>query len=254
MVILTDDQRDLNYQPTRVNIINAIKWLVGGSKPGDSLLFHFSGHGGRVKDRDGDEVGGYDSCIYPVDHKRASHILDDELNVLMVRYLPAGVRLTAIFDCCHSGSGLDLPYLYNHDGSLKRFFPMREAFEDLKAAGGRGLLFNPVGTALRLAGSVMSSVGNSGAEERSKATKSTYADVVMFSGCKDSQTSADTFVGGVGATGAMSYALIKALTDQPHQTYLSLLSHVRAILSQKYSQKPQLSSGRPMDMNSYFIM
>jgi len=31
---------------------------------------------------------------------------------IMVKPLPAGCRLTAIFDCCHSGSLLDLPYEY----------------------------------------------------------------------------------------------------------------------------------------------
>ena len=31
---------------------------------------------------------------------------------IMVKKLPAGCRLTAIFDCCHSGSALSLPYEY----------------------------------------------------------------------------------------------------------------------------------------------
>lgn len=30
---------------------------------------------------------------------------------IMVKPLPAGCRLTAIFDSCHSGSSLDLPYI-----------------------------------------------------------------------------------------------------------------------------------------------
>ena len=31
---------------------------------------------------------------------------------ILVKPLPAGCRLTALFDCCHSGSVLDLPYEY----------------------------------------------------------------------------------------------------------------------------------------------
>lgn len=31
---------------------------------------------------------------------------------ILVKPLPPGCRLTAIFDCCHSGSVLDLPYEY----------------------------------------------------------------------------------------------------------------------------------------------
>lgn len=57
-----------------------------------------SGHGGQVKDVSGDEDDGYDECIYPVDYKQTSHILDDDLHAIMVRPLPAGCRLTAIFD------------------------------------------------------------------------------------------------------------------------------------------------------------
>jgi uncharacterized caspase-like protein len=50
IVVLTDDQQNPSYQPTRANIVNAIRWLVDGAQPGDSLLFHFSGHGSHQKD------------------------------------------------------------------------------------------------------------------------------------------------------------------------------------------------------------
>ena len=50
MIMLTDDQKDTGFHPTRENITNAIKWLVGGAQPGDSLFFMFAGHGGRIKD------------------------------------------------------------------------------------------------------------------------------------------------------------------------------------------------------------
>lgn len=73
--------------------------------------------------------------------------------------------------------------------------------------------------------------------------------------CDDSQTSADAVEQGVGNTGAMSYALIKALSRNPHNmTYIQLLTEVRGILRGKYTQVPQLSSGRPMDMHSTFNM
>jgi hypothetical protein len=127
MVILTDDQQNPACTPTRANIIRAMEWLVKDAKPNDSLFFHFSGHGGQTEDLDGDEDDGLDETIYPVDFKKAGMIVDDvhtpssikrdetndqEMHDIMVKPLPAGCRLTAIFDCCHSGSLLDLPYEY----------------------------------------------------------------------------------------------------------------------------------------------
>ena len=51
--LLMDD--GINYLPTRANIFWAIQSLVRNSRSGDVVFTHFSGHGGRVKDTDGDE-------------------------------------------------------------------------------------------------------------------------------------------------------------------------------------------------------
>merc|ERR1712110_69413 len=37
-------------------------------------------------------------------------IADDKIHETIVWPLPEGVRLTAVLDCCHSGTGLDLPF------------------------------------------------------------------------------------------------------------------------------------------------
>jgi hypothetical protein len=86
---------------------------------------------------------------------------------------------------------------------------------------------------------------------------------ISWSGCKDSQTSADATEAGK-ATGAMSYAFITALSElysgslslfiahlgfvgeNRQQSYQQLLNNIRDILRSKYSQKPQLSSSHPM--------
>ena len=47
--------------------------------------------------------------------------------------------------------------------------------------------------------------------------------------------------------------LIAALRANPHQSYLQLLNSVRTILREKYSQRPQLSSSHPIDVNLQFI-
>jgi hypothetical protein len=109
IVVLTDDQQDPRSIPTRSNMIKAMQWLVTGAQPNDSLFFHYSGHGGQTKDMDGDEADGYDEVIYPVDFKKAGHIVDDEMHDIMVKPLLPGCRLTAIYDSCHSGSALGKP-------------------------------------------------------------------------------------------------------------------------------------------------
>ena len=57
MVILMDDPSFAwRQQPTRQNMLEAMRWLVAGAQPNDSLFFHYSGHGGQANDTSGDEV------------------------------------------------------------------------------------------------------------------------------------------------------------------------------------------------------
>ena len=124
MTILHDEDR--NMMPTRANILRAMQWLVAGAKQGDVLFFHFSGHGSQQRDDSGMEADGYNETICPCDYSRAGQIIDDEIWSNLVHPLPSGVRLTAIMDCCHSGTGLDLPFTYD----------MRVRLESLRFWGG----------------------------------------------------------------------------------------------------------------------
>jgi metacaspase-1 len=108
---------------------------------------------------------------------------------IMVRPLSAGVRLTAIFDSCHSGTALDLPYIYSTQGILKE--------PDLAKEAGRGLLGaissytqgDMSGVANNIMGFFRKATGGEDAHNRALATRTSPADVVMFSGSKDDQTS-----------------------------------------------------------------
>jgi hypothetical protein len=42
-------------------------------------------------------------------------------NEICVQPLPDGCRLTAIFDSCHSGTVMDLPYVYSTEGKIKGY-------------------------------------------------------------------------------------------------------------------------------------
>ena len=46
----------------------------------------------------------------------AGQIRDDDLLTTLVIPMAAGVFMTSIMDCCHSGTVLDLPYNFKADG------------------------------------------------------------------------------------------------------------------------------------------
>jgi hypothetical protein len=72
--ILTDDPSFTDGAPTRHNILESMRWLVYGAQPGDSLFFHYSGHGGSVRDKSGDEV---DSACRPFFFMSVNGLDDD---------------------------------------------------------------------------------------------------------------------------------------------------------------------------------
>ena len=98
MHILTD------RRATKAAILNGLKWLITGAKKGDTLIFHYSGHGSQVADVSGDEIDGKDETICPHDYASAGMIKDDDFRVIF-RGLAAGVNLDVLLDSCHSGSG-----------------------------------------------------------------------------------------------------------------------------------------------------
>ena len=264
-LILTDDPRtepETNHAPTKANIISGFRWLVKGARPGDSLLLHYSGHGSKQKNHDGTEKSGYDQTLVPVDHETKGHILDDDIHDMLCKPLPKGVRLTGIFDCCHSESIMDLPFVYNIKGNLEIVENDRnQSIATLVAAGTRFLIDgNKKQITKAFTKEIKGLIKGGGKDGRSndarkKAIKAntTKADIIMFSGCRDDQTSADTRVDGE-ASGAMSYALIRTLKKHKRRnpTYTQLLREMRETLEGKYTQVPMLSAGRKLDLNEGF--
>ena len=79
--------------PTRQNIIAGMAALVADMVAGDEAVFHFSGHGSLVRDTNGDELTGLDSCLCPLDYNAPASagggiITDDELRTLLVNRVP----------------------------------------------------------------------------------------------------------------------------------------------------------------------
>ncbi|GAX10273.1 hypothetical protein FisN_3Lh475 [Fistulifera solaris] len=121
MLILMDDNK--HHAPTRRNIEDAFQRITQYSQAGDVVFVHYSGHGSRIPDLDGDESDGYDETLVPVDFKSAGQIVDDEILKLLVQPMKAGVTCTVLMDCCHSGTVLDLPYRFSADDSQMRLDP-----------------------------------------------------------------------------------------------------------------------------------
>lgn len=59
---------------------------------------------------------GYDETLIPVDYQRSGQIRDDDIFATLVGPMKEGVVMTCIMDCCHSGSVLDLPFVFIADG------------------------------------------------------------------------------------------------------------------------------------------
>ena len=227
IAVLTDGNRGAvgtasPLPPTRQNIIAGLTNLVAGMIPGDEAVFHFSGHGSLVRDTNGDEATGLDSCLCPLDYAVPASagggmITDDEIRTLLVNKVPRGARLYVILDCCHNGTGCDIRYKYEDFSVLLRQRPtpiwrtMQRAFT------------NPKYT-------------------------ETAGEVYMISGCRDEQTSADAYINNAFA-GALTYAVFSILraNQATIRTYSwsSLLRDVRHFMRvNKYTQVPQLMTGQ----------
>ncbi|KAM3411407.1 hypothetical protein ACQJBY_003200 [Aegilops geniculata] len=90
--------------PTGANIRFELERLVGDARPGDSLFFHYSGHGLQLPAETGeDDDTGYDECIVPCD----TNLIKDQDFTELVRKVPDGCLFTMVSDSCHSGGLID---------------------------------------------------------------------------------------------------------------------------------------------------
>jgi hypothetical protein len=201
--VLTD------HRATTGRILEGLEWLVDGAAPGDSLVFHYSGHGSQVPDRNGDEHDGLDEILCPFDLDWEHPLTDDDL-AAAIAPVPEGALLTVILDCCHSGTGVREPY---RDGSgiRRRYLP----YPAEPATSRRSV---------RRFGESVSKV-----------------NAVLIAACRDDQTSADAFIDG-NYRGAHTWYLHQSLRNANwNSTYRRLVSAAGAALSKAgFDQDPQL--------------
>ncbi len=103
-------------EATREGILRAIREkLLEPAKPGDVVVFHYSGHGQQITDDGEDELDGYDEALVPYDapatlkggYRGEAHLRDDTVNEMIgqLRRKVGSTGSVAFFlDTCFSGT------------------------------------------------------------------------------------------------------------------------------------------------------
>lgn len=150
--------------------------------------------------------------------------------------------LFIIMDCCHSGSAVELPYVYrsDSDGHINLLDNLKVGAKlvgDAQRLIDGGFSYSKVGEAQHLlagASSFFKGLRHMGEQEEEGLDAGEFAGqygsemkmVTMFSGCKDEQTSADANIEGE-ATGAMTWAFLEVMKENQNPTY----AQVRIVLT-----------------------
>lgn len=189
-----------------------------------------------MQDPTGAHPSGLLDTICPVDFRERGQINSDTLHQHLVSNLPPNSTLFVILDCCHSGSALELPFVYrsDDDGNVSVMDNLKMGAHLLGEANDLfmgGFSFNKMAEAQDLyagATSFFRSFKHMGEEQQSGLGAGEYASyegerkmVTMFSGCRDDQTSADANIGGM-SEGAMSWAFLETMKRIPDPTYLQV--------------------------------
>ncbi|MFK4225898.1 caspase family protein [Streptomyces sp. NPDC019890] len=113
-----DETTILTTDGTVENVTAELKKAAKKLKSGDILLFTYSGHGGQVPNTVGsdDEPDEFDETLVLYDRE----FLDDELYREFARF-EEGVRILALLDSCHSGSGIEVREVLSPEAMQKQF-------------------------------------------------------------------------------------------------------------------------------------
>ena len=204
-----------------------IRALLRASKKGDVAVLHYSGHGSHVPDDNRDESDGRDETLCPADLDWDDPFRDDWLRTTLDG-MNAGVKLTVIMDCCHSGTNTRA--IVPPDAPVKeRYLPSPFT---LKAVESGRSAPRKVSSELR---------ASSRAARRARDIVTADIPELLITGCRDTQTSADAFING-RFNGALTFALVQAIRKARGKlTYREWHDRAAAELKKRrFEQVPQL--------------
>jgi hypothetical protein len=217
----------IDKQASKKEIVNQIKWLLNEAAPGDSLLFHYSGHGAQVPTKNKQlEKDGLDEiiCPYDFDGTEATILRDKEFAQLFAG-IPKGVHFVWISDSCHAEDLSRDPVAINDiNGMRYRYF--------------QGLPSHLINT--------------NNKENEGLAPILTPLNGALLSACASQQLSADAIINN-RFNGAFTYYLIQNLKLYgTSKTMQEIIGYVNADLTKNgYDQNPQ-SEGL-LENKTFFI-
>ncbi len=221
----------INEKATKYGILKALDDLIAKARPGDIVVFHFSGHGQQIFDDNGDETDGYDEALIPYDasayydpvnYKGEKHLRDDELGAKLTAIRnKVGISgtLVVVIDACHSGTA--------HRG--KDDFVARGTPTPFSKPG-----FKP---------NIKVNFASQGGSEESFIGGG-VGNMVVFSASSPNQVNFETRDNENLGVGSLSFAFARALTDlKPGSSYGYLFEKVRAQIQAKFPQQIPMVEG-----------
>jgi hypothetical protein len=234
---------------TKSAIMNELEARIAKSAKGDILVFHYSGHGSQVRDKEGDELSdGKDEIICPYDFDwSGSYISDDDFSEIFSG-MKSGVHLEVILDSCHSGTGtrelvMDRRAIDRLAGISQGFHP-GNAEKDLWSSAlciRNRYMIPPADIAARADEIFAEGLPLRRFGVLARLKEKTPINHVLWAACRSDQYSSDAEIGGA-PNGAFTYFFCKHVRDSAGKIARSeLLKRVRASLKfEGYSQVPQL--------------
>ncbi len=230
-----------NQEVTKSRLEKEWKWLMKGAGAGDTLVFHFSGHGSYLPDGGGYEDDGNDElmCLYDMDFGRpGTYLLDDEFRV-WTEQKPAGAELIVVTDCCHSATNTRM-VLTEVRGEATAF--ALDLAATVRVASRTDAPPDVVEVRARFIPPPAHLPGPARAARTRRAAARPPGPLnhLHLAACQDNETAADAPIGGA-YHGAFTYHLCRALEADPAVGSTDLVSRLgRALSSSAFSQHPSV--------------